>query len=48
MYFDSAFEVRAYVWVGAWYAIFCFDQLYIKFVVDTVKVDSNWGHPTTC
>ena len=31
MYFDSAFEVRAYVWVGAWYAIFCFDQLYIKY-----------------
>lgn len=25
------------------YAIFCFDQLYIKFAVDGTAVDSNWG-----
>jgi len=40
---DASFEVRGYAWVGVWYVIFCFDQLYIKHAVDTVKVDSNWG-----
>lgn len=40
---DAQFEVRGYVWVAVWYVIFCFDQLYIKHAVDTVKVDSNWG-----
>ena len=40
---DAQFHVKGYVWVGVWYVIFCFDQLYIKHAVDTVKVDSNWG-----
>lgn len=40
---DSSFHVTGYSWVGIWYAIFCFDQLYIKHVISTVKMDSNWG-----
>ena len=40
---DAHFHVKGYVWVGVWYVIFCFDQLYIKHAVDNVKVDSNWG-----
>jgi len=40
---DAHFQVRGYAWVGVWYVIFCFDQLYIKHAVDTVEVDSNWG-----
>ena len=40
---DAHFVVHGYVWVGVWYVIFCFDQLYIKHAVDNVKVDSNWG-----
>ena len=40
---DAHFAVRGYVWVGVWYLIFCFDQLYIKHAVDTVSMRSNWG-----
>ena len=40
---DAHFVVTGYVWVGVWYFIFCFDQLYIKHAVDSVKVESNWG-----
>jgi solute carrier family 35 protein len=40
---DAQFMVHGYIWVGVWYVIFCFDQLYIKHAVDTVEVDSNWG-----
>jgi len=40
---DAHFVVHGYVWVGVWYFIFCFDQLYIKHAVDAVKVESNWG-----
>ena len=40
---DAHFVVHGYIWVGLWYVIFCFDQLYIKHAVDTVEVDSNWG-----
>lgn len=43
MYFDSAFVVQGYIWVGIWYCIFSFDQLYIKHAVDNVQVRSNWG-----
>jgi len=43
MFFDSQFVVHGYIWVAVWYAIFCFDQLYIKFAVDGTVVDSNWG-----
>ena len=40
---DAQFQVYGYVWVGVWYVIFCFDQLYIKYAVDSVEVESNWG-----
>ena len=40
---DAAFVVRGYMWVGVWFVIFSFDQLYIKHAVDTVKMQSNWG-----
>jgi solute carrier family 35 protein len=40
---DAQFKVHGYVWVAVWYVIFCFDQLYIKYAVDHVKVESNWG-----
>ena len=30
-------------WVAIWFCTFCFDQLYIKHVVDSVAVRSNWG-----
>lgn len=40
---DAHFVFKGYIWVGVWYVIFCFDQLYIKHAVDTVQVDSNWG-----
>jgi len=43
VYTDAAFVVRAYVWVGVWYVIFCFDQLYIKHAVESVTMRSNWG-----
>lgn len=39
---DAGFEVKAYYWVAAWYVVFIFDQLYIKFVCDTVPM-SSWG-----
>lgn len=38
VYTDSNFEVRAYGWVMAWYVVFAFDQIYIKFAVDSVKL----------
>jgi len=40
---DKGFEVRGYTFVLLWYGIFCLDQLYLKHVVDTVKMRSNWG-----
>ena len=40
---DSWFDPNGYFWVAAWYANFCFDQIYIKHVCDNVKMDSNWG-----
>lgn len=39
---DSGFEVKAYFWVAMWYVVFVFDQLYIKYVCDTVPMTS-WG-----
>lgn len=39
---DSNFSVTAYVWVFMWYLLFCFDQIYIKRVIDSVVVKSNW------
>uniref|UniRef100_A0A7S3AR80 Sugar phosphate transporter domain-containing protein n=1 Tax=Haptolina ericina TaxID=156174 RepID=A0A7S3AR80_9EUKA len=43
VHFDGDFNVNGYMWVAAWYVIFSFDQLYIKFTVDNVQVRSNWG-----
>jgi solute carrier family 35 protein len=40
---DAAFVVHGYVWVGVWFMIFCFDQLYIKHAVDSTPMRSNWG-----
>jgi len=40
---DKAFEVKGYVFCAVWYLIFCVDQLYLKHVADTVKMESNWG-----
>lgn len=42
VYTDSNFEVRAYGWVMAWYMVFAFDQIYIKYAVDSVKL-TPWG-----
>ena len=39
---DSNFEVRGYFWVCVWFAVFTFDQVYIKYACDTVKMN-NWG-----
>jgi GDP-mannose transporter len=40
---DDGYQVHGYFWVCVWYVVFCFDQIYIKHAVDTVKMDSNWG-----
>lgn len=48
MYTDEGFHVTGYFWVCVWFCIFCFDQIYIKFVVNTLKFDSNWGRVFYC
>ena len=45
---DKDFQVSGYMWVGVWYFIFVLNQVYIKHVVDTVKMDSNWGRVYYC
>jgi GDP-mannose transporter len=40
---DATYHVKGYMWVAGWYAIFVFDQVYIKHAVDSVPVESNWG-----
>jgi solute carrier family 35 protein len=41
---DQAFDPYAgYRWVTLWYVVFVFDQLYIKHVISTVPMASNWG-----
>lgn len=40
---DSAFEVKGYTFCAVWYVIFCLDQIYLKHITNTVKMDSNWG-----
>lgn len=42
VYTDEGFQMTGYTWLAFWYVIFLFDQLYLKFVADTVQV-SNWG-----
>ena len=41
VYYDKFFRVDAYMWVVAWYAVFCFDQIYIKHAITHVKM-STW------
>ena len=45
---DAGFQVKAYVWLAVWYVAFLVDQIYIKHVVDTVQMDSNWGRVYYC
>jgi GDP-mannose transporter len=45
---DAGFQVTAYTWLAVWYVAFLVDQIYIKHVVDTVKMDSNWGRVYYC
>ena len=40
---DSAFEVKGYSFCALWYLIFCLDQIYLKHITNTVKMQSNWG-----
>lgn len=39
---DKFFRIDAYAWVVVWFAVFCFDQVYIKHKVDSVKM-TTWG-----
>jgi len=40
---DSHFELRGYTFVAIWFAIFTLDQVYLKHVINTVTMRSNWG-----
>mmetsp|Transcript_6063 Transcript_6063/g.19760 ORF Transcript_6063/g.19760 Transcript_6063/m.19760 type:complete len:322 (-) Transcript_6063:199-1164(-) len=40
---DSHYRVEGYAFCAAWYSIFCLDQIYLKHVTNTVKMESNWG-----
>lgn len=40
---DSAFAVKGYTFCAVWYCIFCLDQIYLKHITNTVKMQSNWG-----
>jgi len=40
---DAHFEVKGYMFCMLWYGVFCLDQIYLKHIVSTVKMDSNWG-----
>lgn len=40
---DSHFEVKGYTFCAMWYCIFCLDQIYLKHITNTVKMQSNWG-----
>jgi len=40
---DSSFHVKGYTFCAIWYCIFCVDQIYLKHIINTVKMQSNWG-----
>ena len=40
---DVSFVVKGYAFCGLWYFIFCLDQVYLKHITSTVKMESNWG-----
>jgi len=43
MHFErGTMTATSYFWVVCWYIVFCFDQLFIKHVTDTVKM-TTWG-----
>lgn len=40
---DAHYEVKGYTYCVVWYVIFCIDQIYLKHVINTVKMNSDWG-----
>lgn len=38
---DKFFRVDTYAWVGVWFAVFSFDQIYIKHKIDNLKM-TTW------
>lgn len=40
---DSSFDVRGYLFCALWFVIFCIDQVYLKHVVHSITMESNWG-----
>ncbi len=43
LFFEAGqLSADSYFWVTCWYVVFTFDQIYIKFVTDTVKM-TTWG-----
>jgi solute carrier family 35 protein len=45
---DKSLEFNGLFWVGIWYVMFCFDQIYIKHAVEKVQMRSNWGRVYYC
>jgi len=45
---DSFFEVEGYAFCAIWYVMFCLDQIYLKHITNTVKMESNWGRVYYC
>lgn len=41
VYFDSAFKIEAYVWLGIWFVAFVFEAVYVKHVCQSVQM-SSW------
>lgn len=42
VHFDSAYDVRAYAWLGGWYVFYMFDVVYIKHICNVVKIN-DWS-----
>lgn len=40
---DSFYHVSGYTFCMIWYGVFCLDQIYLKHITNTVKMESNWG-----
>jgi GDP-mannose transporter len=40
---DSNFNLSGYQWLVVWYAVFLFDQVYVKHVIQSVRMESTWG-----
>jgi drug/metabolite transporter (DMT)-like permease len=39
----NATQYPRYMFCCAWYLVFCLDQVYLKHICNTVKMQSNWG-----